>query len=223
MQKVLFVVTLSLLSLQLFAQEGFHIGARIMPHASFLINQDDWDESGGNVDIVPTYNVGFGLHAQYSFTDYVGVSLSPYVATFGQRYENANTSAEWYQKLNYIRLPLAFRFNTDPYSTAMFVFETGPEIGLLTGASTDSTGSIEDRYNIESADFNALDLSWTLNFGAGFKFSDNLTMDVLVKINYGLSEVEADDHKTMLIGLADRQRTNHGMPAVILGLNYLLD
>lgn len=217
----LLLIVLSNAALQ--AQEGFHVGARMTPLASFLINQDDWDESAGNLDIAPTYNFGFGLHTQYSFTDYVGIAVSPFYATWGQRYENANTNAEWYQQLQYVRVPIAFRFNTDPYSTAMFVFETGPELGFLAGASTDANGDIEERYDIAPEDYNGIDLSWTLNFGAGFNLSDYLTLDVLIKLDYGLSEVESEDYKPTLIGLDNRGKTNHGVPAVVVGLNYLLN
>lgn len=205
------------------AQEGIHFGLRMMPMASFVMNQDDYD-IGKALDIVPTFRVGVGLHGAYHFSDYAGVAASPWLGTWGQKYEGTPDTVllEWDQRMSYLRVPLVIRVNTTPDAVAMFVLETGPEFGILTGVSTESATSVQDPYQVVKENFNSTDFSWVLRFGAGFNISDNIKLDFLIAANYGLSEIEAADYKATRIAGADRRITRNASPGVVIGLNYCL-
>lgn len=76
-------------------------------------------------------------------------------------------------KLNYINVPVLAKF----YITKQFTVEAGPQIGFLVSAKNDGEDA-KDLY--KSTDFG-------FNFGAGYNFTDNLSVGL--RYTVGLSNV----------------------------------
>lgn len=86
-------------------------------------------------------------------------------------------------KLNYLNIPLLAQYMT----LDGFRFQTGPQIGFLTSAKTESGDvEVDIKDQLESVDF-----SWT--FGAGYLFPGTSGIGVDVRYNLGLSNISEDD------------------------------
>lgn len=84
-------------------------------------------------------------------------------------------------KLNYINIPLLAQYMT----LDGFRLQTGPQIGFLTSAKSE-TGDVE--INVKD-DLSAVDFSWT--FGAGYLFPSGFGIDA--RYNHGISNISDDE------------------------------
>ncbi len=67
------------------------------------------------------------------------------------------------------------------------------------------------------------DLSIALAFGTSISLSDNLYLDLLFLLDYGLSEIETTEGKEMLYDYQNNGRTssNNALAGFSVGLNYV--
>lgn len=154
----------------------------------------------GDVEDV-TAKVGFhvGGFAEIKISDKFSVQPELLFSTQGAKSEysyseSAGFTEEYSDKLNltYINIPIMAKF----YVTEGFSLEAGPQIGFLmsaknkqeytlTGGGMDINGSEE----IDMKDFyNTVDFG--LNFGVGYKFTENLSAGV--RYNVGLSDINKE-------------------------------
>lgn len=90
-------------------------------------------------------------------------------------------SADGKINLSYLNIPILVKY----YAMKKFSLEAGPQIGFLTAAKTEATVNgntvVEDiKYNFESLEF-------SMNFGAGYNFTKNISAGV--RYNFGLSNI----------------------------------
>jgi len=84
-------------------------------------------------------------------------------------------------KLNYINIPLLAQYMT----LDGFRLQTGPQIGFLTSAESE-TGDVE--IDVKD-DLSSIDFSWT--FGAGYLFPSGFGIDA--RYNHGISNISDND------------------------------
>jgi opacity protein-like surface antigen len=105
----------------------------------------------------------------------------------GTKFEKSGTgfSSESKRNLSYINIPVMAKY----YAADKFSLEFGPQIGFLTSAEADFTvttlgvtvsGNEDVKDEYESIDFG-------VNFGAGFDFTENLSLGL--RYNLGLSNI----------------------------------
>jgi len=117
----------------IWAQEGaIRIGAVLLPQSTWLLNQDDSD-AGPELDYKSTWGFAGGVSASYNFTDYLGVGLDVLYSNQGQKYKGTKSGITYTAKttLNYLKLPLLLRFNSDPNSVVQFSAFLGPQFSFL--------------------------------------------------------------------------------------------
>jgi hypothetical protein len=102
------------------AQQGFQVSLWGGPQFVALVNVDDYINSAGQgikLNRLPTYRFGGGVDAIYNFANNYGVQSGIYYSQQGQKYDgfvdklNGTFTSHIY--MNYIRVPLMFRFNSD--------------------------------------------------------------------------------------------------------------
>jgi hypothetical protein len=211
----------------LWAQEGaFRIGAVLLPQSTWLLNQDDSD-AGPELDYEVTWGFAGGISASYNFNDYLGVGLDVLYSNQGQKYKGRESDTTYYTAkttLNYLKLPLLFRFNSDPNSVVQFSAFLGPQFSFLL--------SYKDRFeafeaNVPSFRMEVSGKEWSitedgtsdkvkltapiyksflpgavLGLGIGIKPTDELLISLHIRADYAFGDAENKDAKV--------DHTHHG-------------
>src|ERR1700730_16634417 len=95
------------------AQQGFSLSIKGTPQFSFLQNKDD--NNNINYSRKATFNASFGLGADYGFNNHFGVGIDALYSLQGQRYNLNNI--EYNQKVDYLKVPVYFTYNSDASKT----------------------------------------------------------------------------------------------------------
>ncbi|KUJ61824.1 hypothetical protein AR687_11450 [Flavobacteriaceae bacterium CRH] len=130
--------------------------------------------------------VGFhvGGFAEIKIIEKLAIQPEVLFSTQGAKFDGG-FDGDWDTKLNYINIPVLAKF----FITKQFTVEAGPQIGFLVSAKEDGQDA-KDFY--KSTDFG-------FNFGAGYNFTDNLSVGL--RYTVGLSNIgdyETDDTEEYL-------------------------
>lgn len=195
-----------------YAQKGFNVSVKATPHLSWMLNADNKDIP--SYESKATFGASFGVGTGYNFTNNLGIGLDVLYSLQGQKYEVAGIEA--IQKLNYLKIPLMFTYNTNPASKIVFNAKLGPQIGIRTSSKItdgDHNDIIADANSIySSTDFGAV-------AGAGVRFSltKKLSLDAGLRFDYAFTNAEDEDYAFYKPG---RAVTNNMTGGVEIGLRY---
>jgi opacity protein-like surface antigen len=206
------------------AQEGtLKIGAAILPQNTWLLNQDDSD-AGPELDYEVTWGVAGGLTLAYNFTDYLGVGVDVLYSSQGQKYSGkmggSGQDFTAHTKLSYLKLPLLFRFNSDPTSPVQFSFFVGPQLSFLTGykdrVETSGSGitavlevsgteavttlsggglTVTDKEELTAPAYKGTAFGVAFGLGTGFNITDNLQLTLHFRGDYAFGDAENKESK----------------------------
>ncbi len=193
---LLFFCLLMAVSSSVFAQQGFEFGAQVMPQLTLIVNDDDF-AAGDELNFRTTAHLAYGIHAAYNFNDHLGVQTGLLFSTQGQKYVNdeptANTSTSEI-RMNYLKIPLLLKFNSNPEASAQFVATLGPQFGLLNKVDYYTN---DEKLSVPNFDFkewyNNMDLGAVLGLGARFRLTDNLQLGTSFRFDYSLGNIENED------------------------------
>ena len=161
MKKNILLVFVSVISVSLFAQQGFHIGASGSFNSTWILNQNNYGTLaafsppivkqsemnykptwGGNAGIVLGYNgtPNWGVQGeiQYNATgqkyedNFIGPATIP-EGTFGSGGTRVNVKRD--VKLSYIQIPVMVKFSSNKGRVAKAYVMLGPQFGLRLTAS----------------------------------------------------------------------------------------
>lgn len=200
------------------AQEGaFRVGAVLLPQNTWLLNKDDSD-AGPELDYEVTWGFAGGISASYNFNDYLGVGLDVLYSSQGQKYKSDLGLASFTAKatLNYLKLPLLLRFNTDPNSPVQFNAFLGPQLNFLlsykervetsflgipvtqeiSGTKITATGfGVMEEEELTAPIYKGFLPGAVLGFGVGIKPTDALLISLHIRADYAFGDVENKDAK----------------------------
>jgi hypothetical protein len=120
-----FTLILSIFTIEVQAQQGTKLTIWGGPQFVSLANVDDYFAAQGETELqkVPTYRAGGGIDLIYNFTDVYGVQSGVYYSQQGQKYsgfivepgtgDSIKTDFTSHMYLNYVRVPVMFRFNSE--------------------------------------------------------------------------------------------------------------
>jgi hypothetical protein len=135
MKRILYILLISALSTNLFAQNEGRIGVFAGVNKTSLVNSKD--KAWG--DYLPTFKPTIGVDAGYHFTLFktlpMGISFQFSNSKAGQNYYGEyedSTSYYAYSRLNYLRPGLALHFGSNPRRLVSFTFSAGATMGILT-------------------------------------------------------------------------------------------
>jgi hypothetical protein len=202
----------------MWAQEGaIRIGAVLLPQSTWLLNQDDSD-AGPELDYESTWGFAGGVSASYNFTDYLGVGLDVLYSSQGQKYKGTKSGTTYTAKatLNYLKLPLLFRFNTDPNSVVQFNAFLGPQFSFLLSYKDRfeddvpllrtnievsgkemiiTTGNTPTGEELTAPIYKSFLPGAVLGFGIGIKPTDALLISLHIRADYAFGDAENKDAK----------------------------
>ena len=216
MKKIVFSAAL-LLSLavlnQASAQKGFSFSVKGTPQFSWLSNSDDNNNS--NYSRKTTFNTNFGIGGAYNFTNNLGVGLDVLYSLQGQKYDLSGT--EFHQKVDYLKLPVMFLYNTNPAKPVSFIAKLGPQLSIRTSAKLDNSNGDEmadtkDAY--KSVTFGGVAVA-----GVQFRLDKSFYVTAAARYDYDFTNAENKDFAGYTAGRADTHNMTAGLE---VGLKYLL-
>jgi len=202
----------------MWAQEGaIRIGAVLLPQSTWLLNQDDSD-AGPELDYESTWGFAGGVSASYNFTDYLGVGLDVLYSSQGQKYKGTESGISYTAKttLNYLKLPLLLRFNSDPNSVVQFNAFLGPQFSFLLSYKDRfeddvpllrtnievsgkemiiTTGNTPTGEELTAPIYKSFLPGAVLGFGIGIKPTDALLISLHIRADYAFGDAENKDAK----------------------------
>jgi len=194
------------------AQQGLNLSINVTPQNSWMINADDYDNSDFEYKalIMPAFGLGVG----YNFTDNIGVGLELNYSLQGQR--NDYLGVETTTRLDYLKIPILFHYNTSSQNNLVFVANVGPQLGILTNSkllNSDKDELIDDLSEIYAdITFGAL-----FSFGIEYKITDKMNFFSLVKYDVDFTNAEDEDYS---LYQEDRATTINSTLGLQLGLKF---
>ncbi len=192
------------------AQEGFNVSVKGVPQFTFLQNSDDSDN--GALSQKATFNTKFGIGAGYNFTENMGVGLDAMYSFQGQKYEILGVESQ--QKLEYVKIPVYFSYNTDATQLVSFYGKIGPQLSLLTNAEykNDLVPTKENKGAYKTAIFGGM-----AEVGAQFKIQPKLYLSTGINFDYDFTNAEEKGYVDYISG---RSNTNNMTVGLQVGLKY---
>ena len=206
----------------IWAQEGaIRIGAVLLPQNTWLLNQDDSD-AGPEQDYEVTWGFAGGISASYNFNDHLGVGLDVLYSNQGQKYKGTKSGTTYTAKatLNYLKLPLLLRFNSDPNSVVQFNAFLGPQFSFLLSYKDRAeanvsflgtnitnirevsgkemiitTGNTSTEEELTAPIYKSFLPGAVLGFGIGIKPTDALLISLHIRADYAFGDAENKDAK----------------------------
>jgi hypothetical protein len=196
------------------AQKGFSLSVKATPQISFLQNDDDFENT--YLLAKTTFNASMGIGAGYNFTNRLGVGLDVLYSLQGKRYEIYRVETK--QKINYLKIPVYFSYNTDASRTLSFIGKVGPQVSILADSKLidkdgeDINPDTKDRYN--DVTFGAMAAA-----GAQFKLNNKVFLTTMLRFDHDFTNAEDDSYDYYPVG---RAKTYNGTLGLEVGLKYLL-
>jgi hypothetical protein len=206
------MVMMTAVSVQTKAQKGYSFNFNAMVQNSWLFNSDDsdMDDFSYKAYIHPAFSLGAG----YNFTEKLGIGLDVMYSFQGRKQEYNGDESRL--KLDYLKIPLYFHFNTNPAQKWMFSLNVGPQFNILTTAkhldANDNETDIKDAYE---------DLTFGGFIGAGAEYQINEKFNVfcMARFDYDLTNPENED----ALGYdPDRANSHNSTLGLQVGLRYKL-
>jgi hypothetical protein len=221
MKKLILFLLLFSFSLSLFAQKGAFIGVRIIPQSAWILNQDDFDSE--LFDFAAPFSMAFALGGGYMFNDVLGTEVQLLYSPQGQKYIYDENNASIQIHNDYFKIPVLFRFRSEGEKVA-FLFNIGPEFGFLTSSKvTSSENDLPEQFQGSTKEYyQNFEFSATMGFGTSISLGSKLQLDLLVQLDYGLTEIESNYGKEQLFDYQGdgRASANNAVAGFSVGLNY---
>lgn len=208
------------------AQGGIHLGVQGTPHMSWLVNQDDMDNT--SFKYLPTFTGSFGITSQFDFSPTAGIGIDAIYSFQGQRYEYMGF--ERTRLVEYVKVPVMLVYNYEVAPMVMLIGKIGPQAGFLANArllDKDGNRIVSD----QTFAYEDFELSGVLMGGAGFMLNDNLFLDAMIRLDYGFTDAENKDYAPNINNPvadndprrnADRDFTSNATSGITIGLRYLI-
>ena len=118
--------------------------------------------------------VGFqvGGFAEIKIIERLSIQPEVLFSTQGAKFDGGSLG-DFDDKLNYINIPVLAKF----YITKQFTVEGGPQLGFLVSAKSDGEDSKDNFKSVDTG----------FNFGAGYNFTDNVSVNL--RYTVGLSNI----------------------------------
>lgn len=195
------------------AQKGFSVSIKGGSQLNYLHNTDDNDKSNFKSKTFIGGNIGVGVG--YNFTERVGIATDVSYSIQGRRYEM--NGVEFRQKMNYVKVPVMFSYNSDPYKKISFSGKIGPQVSFLAQsklADDDGHIIIEDTKD----NFNSVTFGAVTNIGMQYKIGPRLYMTSGLRIDYDFTNAEDDIVAGYPAGRASSHNSTIGFQS---GLKYV--
>ncbi len=215
MKKLSILFAALALSATAFAQKGLELGINIAPQNTWIFNQQDFD-AGDELNFRATIGYNVGANVGYNFTNSIGLRSGIGFSAQGQNYINDNFDIPSAIKLNYLKVPVLVKFNSDPQSATAFLATMGVDMGFLMGGKATVDGVEVPGLDVKDY-YNSFDLAAVIGLGLQARLTDQLNLNFMLRVSYSLLDIENEDFKDV-----GRESANHMIGGLQIGANYIL-
>lgn len=220
MQKSLFfmvcvTVASILFSLNSQAQKGFYVSAQAAPWVSVKFNESDVHNPGTNYKSKTSGTIGIG--GGYNFTNNLGIGAEFMYSK--ERQTTENTALSYDESLNFIKIPVIFTYNTNPFSKVMFAVKAGPQLGLLVSSEV-SNSSYESLNGDTKDNYVTASLGVMLGTSARVRLTDKLCADAGLRFDGAFTNLESKNYRNNHPGRGTTHSINAGIE---IGIRYSLN
>jgi hypothetical protein len=240
MKKTIAAITISFLFItgSLMAQSQLYFGIAGSGLGTVITNQNNYGLPF-EMDYAFTMGGSGNVNVGFDFNKNLGLKLEIGWAKLGQKYEDTYWDTIYTRnvKLNYLQIPLMFKFRAGG-EVAKFYVMAGPQFNILLSASQEyykhdsiftnngypnwnkptliGESDIKERYN-------TLDIMARIDLGVDINFTKNLFMNVGLTMAYGLMDINATDFQNPLNTPGYEYNASHNLYGGInVGINYVL-
>lgn len=194
-----------------YAQKGLNIGVSGSFISTSIVNQNTWG-NGHEYDYEITYSSNYGFDVGYNFTSNFGFYTGFSFYNLGQEYSDSYDDKDWERNLTfkYNVIPIMFRY-TSSSDKIKFIGSVGILYAMLNKAEQTWTGGgvpfHEEGMTLDSnkpfdlgADdvtnrYSKNDIMLNVELGIRVETIDNLFVDVLMNVGYGLTDINEADYR----------------------------
>jgi hypothetical protein len=224
-----------------FAQKQLYFGAQGTGLNSWITNQQNYGRP--DMDYVATFGGGGNINIGFDFNNHIGLQLQFGYEKLGQKFKDSNvvndTTYSYTRniKLNYLKLPLLFKYRTSG-EVAKFYFMVGPQFNFLLSANQTyykNDVKVEDQYQNPITNesvklgeeditsyYTSYDIFARLDFGADIIIVKNLFLNFGLSFAYGLTDINSTDWRVP--NSSGDYNPSHNIDIGFnVGINYCLD
>jgi hypothetical protein len=243
MKKIFSLVLLALLLAAgpVTAQKQLYFGGTGTGLSTWITNQQNYGRP--DMDYVVTFGGGGNLNIGFDFNKNFGIFLGPGYQKLGQKFKDTqvinDTTYQYTRniKLNYIQLPLMFKYKTNG-EVAKFYVMAGPQFNFLLSANQTyykNDIKIEDQYQNPitsewvklgeedlTSYYTSYDIFARADFGVDIQILDNLFINTGLSFAYGLTDINADEWR--IDNSSGDYNPSHNIAVGFnVGINYCLN
>ncbi|MBE0647693.1 MAG: PorT family protein [Bacteroidales bacterium] len=221
----------------LLAQKRLYFGLSGTGLSSVIVNQNNYGLPF-EMDYVLTFGGGGNANIGFDFNSHIGLKLEIGWAKLGQKYEDVHQDTSYTRnvKINYLQIPLLFKFRTGG-DVAKFYIMTGPQLNILVSASQEylkheniwdenytpggwtkpiviGESTITNRYN-------SMDIMARIDFGVDIQIIPNLFLNAGMTMAYGFLDINAPDWQ-MTNKDGNYNPSHNAYGGLTFGINYVL-
>lgn len=257
MKKPFLLIALSAMSFTAFSQVGFHAGLNVGGINSWIFNQNNYGYS--EMDYNLKFGANAGLALGYNFQPNYGLEVEFNYVMMGQNYydkirdfgplgpDNKPKKVDTYRyiSLNYLQIPVLFRYQTTREKKAKISFHAlvGPSVGILLNADqyyeADITGTekvepIPYEFVPETAIgtnfsttpaveppedyFSKLDIGLHADLGVDIYFNENIYLTPALQLYDGFTDLNSKDVRLAV----DYKASHNGYAGISVGIHYIM-
>lgn len=202
-RKLLFVLVLASLASQSYGQR-VRIGARVIPHFTGIINDDD--AASDSISTSTTVGFAAGIAVGTVLSERISLEMNILFSSQGQNYSLRDQSTGLFQEyelsLNYVKIPILFRYMINPQDNIHITAYGGPQLSLLVEARERVFNLDSNKFELvnyggnditTNLKYTGLDLSAVVGFYVDFRVSDRLQLYTGIRGDFGLLDLENKD------------------------------
>lgn len=226
---------------QSFSQSRLYFGLVGTGYNTWITNQQNYGRP--DMDYMATFGGGGNLAIGFDFSKNIGLQVQVGYAKLGQNFEDTqvvNDTTYMYTrniKLNYLQVPLLFKYRTNGEVVKFYVM-AGPQFNFLLSANQTyykNDIKIEDQYQnpINSQweklgeeditnHYTSFDIFGRADFGVDIKIIDNLFINTGISMAYGFTDINAEDWR--IDNSSGEYNPSHNIEIGFnVGINYALN
>lgn len=246
MKKILAcIIVLFVLSANVYAQRGLHIGVTIAPSAVFIANQNNYETldqvpviSRSELDYTSKWGYTAGVVLGFNFNKHWGLQSGVRYVRTGQNYEDTFNPGLGYPTpyhvvrevdLRYIRVPLVARYKLDFKRKQWKMYSTlGPYVGWLLKASESVVINDVPRTDLTPTEdkFNHFDVGLSFGIGGEYHIVPSVYLSLGLALDYGLMDMNGKtikDREWFSKNDVSYQKSQNFNAGVSVGIHYILN
>lgn len=197
MKKILMCIPVLFLSAFLQAQKGIGLGLNVQPHVAYVLSSSEFDSP--DTDPLPISGFALEFAADYNFTDKIGISTGLGFSRQGwlRTPQSGGLAYDFeFLRLDYLTMPIMFKFNSSTERRVQFLFNVGPELGFLMNAESDRRDNLWGNSTVDiKSQINDLDVAMRLGLGLQIRLTDYLFIHGAWSLKMGALDLIKDDRE----------------------------